>query len=68
MTVSIHAPRVGRDIMDERHLELTDNVSIHAPRVGRDKPSVKVVEEVVVSIHAPRVGRDLIKTSIICSN
>ena len=33
--VSIHAPRVGRDLAD-RLLATIRQVSIHAPRVGRD--------------------------------
>ena len=33
--VSIHAPRVGRDLRP-RDIDLWVNVSIHAPRVGRD--------------------------------
>ena len=33
--VSIHAPRVGRDIV-ARQQEVMQYVSIHAPRVGRD--------------------------------
>ena len=33
--VSIHAPRVGRDIRGRELIGIL-NVSIHAPRVGRD--------------------------------
>ncbi|EGK58589.1 hypothetical protein HMPREF9081_1895 [Centipeda periodontii DSM 2778] len=35
-TVSIHAPRAGRD-KDIQKLERVMSVSIHAPRAGRDK-------------------------------
>ena len=55
--VSIHAPRVGRDI-DARTLVLHIRVSIHAPRVGRDRKVDKPLIRPLVSIHAPRVGRD----------
>ena len=36
MEISIHAPRVGRDIEGFEVLVLSD-ISIHAPRVGRDR-------------------------------
>ena len=55
--VSIHAPRVGRDIRTRSALCFLC-VSIHAPRVGRDNPSTFARQRVRVSIHAPRVGRD----------
>ena len=57
--VSIHAPRVGRDLL---HLVVVRDVpvSIHAPRVGRDSASTMSVMPSVVSIHAPRTGRDVI--------
>ena len=56
-SVSIHAPRVGRDVL----IAVTDAraaVSIHAPRVGRDLASHRPAVWAPVSIHAPRVGRD----------
>ena len=57
--ISIHAPRVGSDL-----LRLADRlhrgISIHAPRVGSDAASsVPKGEPGVISIHAPRVGSDL---------
>ena len=33
--VSIHAPRMGRDVI-ARRINFADSVSIHAPRMGRD--------------------------------
>ena len=56
--VSIHAPRVGRDIIFvlSGHFFV---VSIHAPRVGRDQIGRGDARRfLTVSIHAPRVGRD----------
>ena len=57
-TISIHAPRVGRDDLFGR----IDNIyviSIHAPRVGRDiSLAAYSVKCLGISIHAPRVGRD----------
>ena len=39
-TVSIHAPRVGRDKCAELTIPMAFPVSIHAPRVGRDPVSM----------------------------
>jgi len=59
MSVSIHAPRVGRDQQAVGALGVK-YVSIHAPRVGRDMYGLYIEHAYrVVSIHAPRVGRDL---------
>ena len=56
--VSIHAARVGRDVLQIRRLDLL-SVSIHAARVGRDVPRQGCPCSIIVSIHAARVGRDL---------
>ena len=56
-TVSIHAPRAGRDY----HLGHRGDVlcvSIHAPRAGRDRVRRFMRGMSNVSIHAPRAGRD----------
>ena len=34
--ISIHAPRVGRDLLGAKRLARKCEISIHAPRVGRD--------------------------------
>ena len=64
-TISIHAPRVGRD---PRHLfqpTSDGKISIHAPRVGRDLNAlVDLGIKDVISIHAPRVGRDLLSATV----
>ena len=57
-TVSIHAPRVGRDF-HTCDLHPISAVSIHAPRVGRDTCAGVKRARQTVSIHAPRVGRDV---------
>ena len=57
--ISIHAPRVGRDLFGDRPLRIL-GISIHAPRVGRDAINRRVVFHYAISIHAPRVGRDAI--------
>ena len=36
--ISIHAPRVGSDVLNSSHGEDAVDISIHAPRVGSDKP------------------------------
>ena len=56
--ISIHAPRVGRDLEDDDNIGLA-TISIHAPRVGRDHGGSCTQRKVWISIHAPRVGRDL---------
>ena len=55
--ISIHAPRVGGDIV---HLASTvaHDISIHAPRVGGDGFLHGNFCGEDISIHAPRVGGD----------
>ena len=55
--ISIHAPRVGRDVGDIRP-GWPGMISIHAPRVGRDLSIQDAHCGSNISIHAPRVGRD----------
>ena len=57
-SVSIHAPRAGRDFRLPPYPRRFE-VSIHAPRAGRDGRVTYLKYEIVVSIHAPRAGRDL---------
>ena len=57
LSVSIHAPRAGRDIHQE-HMPHLVHVSIHAPRAGRDWFWDNYKASPDVSIHAPRAGRD----------
>ncbi len=57
--VSIHAPRMGRDITGTPTNLADTGVSIHAPRMGRDVMILIFPRTVTrVSIHAPRMGRD----------
>ena len=55
--ISIHAPRVGRDLREQWAQKQAD-ISIHAPRVGRDEYGYGWGGLIGISIHAPRVGRD----------
>ena len=56
--ISIHAPRVGSDLITEVSRIGTPRISIHAPRVGSDQ-AIRAMEEAGnISIHAPRVGSD----------
>ena len=55
--ISIHAPRVGRDV-DGISGHADAEISIHAPRVGRDLLLEVIENNIDISIHAPRVGRD----------
>ncbi len=61
-SISIHAPRVGRDSSSLPNLTKVFSISIHAPRVGRDPGAVIVRVASNISIHAPRVGRDEFQT------
>ena len=57
--ISIHAPRVGSDVMDAVPVKTVTLISIHAPRVGSDVMDAVPVQTVtLISIHAPRVGSD----------
>ena len=55
--ISIHAPRVGRDLVVPAVVRVM-LISIHAPRVGRDSKYGPRFAKAQISIHAPRVGRD----------
>ena len=56
-TISIHAPREGRDVSLMR-ARFCSSISIHAPREGRDHSFLVVADGFRISIHAPREGRD----------
>ena len=56
-SISIHAPRVGRD-SSRAPCPAPNLISIHAPRVGRDGATYLNEPPSIISIHAPRVGRD----------
>ena len=57
-TISIHAPREGRDLRTEPPY-LVSLISIHAPREGRDtRQGAQSGKAISISIHAPREGRD----------
>ena len=56
-TISIHAPRVGSDIIGGDPGS-DYNISIHAPRVGSDLAAPFTADCRTISIHAPRVGSD----------
>ena len=57
LLISIHAPRVGRDLPPLFYL-IIGQISIPAPRVGRDETVSWGLSSWEISIHAPRVGRD----------
>ena len=57
--ISIHAPRVGCDVVHRDGAGLYYGISIHAPRVGCDPGQpVAAGKSNQISIHAPRVGCD----------
>ena len=57
-SVSIHAPRVGRDGTHVGIMQKVAHVSIHAPRVGRDKNAAERAERLACfNSRAPRGAR-----------
>ena len=56
-SISIHAPRAGRDHCPSR-TRPAGHISIHAPRAGRDRAALYIRVSTEISIHAPRAGRD----------
>ena len=56
--ISIHPPRVGRDLQTFSVSILSTMISIHPPRVGRDFIIADYDHNYCISIHPPRVGRD----------
>ena len=59
ITISIHSPRMGRD-MTREPLVFPLLISIHSPRMGRDRfPPKPWMSFRAISIHSPRMGRDL---------
>ena len=56
--ISIHSPRMGRDL-DKKRAMLLQIISIHSPRMGRDHAdAVQQPRHPLISIHSPRMGRD----------
>ena len=60
-SVSIHAPRVGRDLCIPPLLKYTNPFQSTRPVWGATTPQSIPINEIVVSIHAPRVGRDALQ-------
>ena len=62
--ISIHAPRVGRDVQQREDVPAKQDFNPRAPCGARlhDKQVDKAQE--VISIHAPRVGRDNLRFKI----
>ena len=57
--ISIHTPRVGRDLNTLQRVIRPLHISIHTPRVGRDHIDCFIdTRTFIISIHTPRVGRD----------
>ena len=57
--ISIHSPRMGRDLKCLSHFLDFRHISIHSPRMGRDPmllPTRPIDSK--ISIHSPRMGRD----------
>ena len=56
--ISIHAPRVGRDLICSALFPFLSNFNPRAPRGARHRVLASSIGAIVISIHAPRVGRD----------
>ena len=59
MEISIHAPRVGRDVNSAESLRAPFNFNPRAPCGARLCAALVIRARHRISIHAPRVGRDL---------
>ena len=58
--ISIHAPRTGSDLRNDRQDKIDGDISIHAPRTGSDIPrGLPAGQDLQISIHAPRTGSDV---------
>ena len=57
-SVSIHAPRAGRDLRDQTRQPWQRRFNPRAPRGARRPRSAIFIQSKKVSIHAPRAGRD----------
>ena len=57
-TISIHAPRVGRDAIRPRCRSKMPYFNPRAPCGARLHGLIVLLPKLVISIHAPRVGRD----------
>ena len=58
ITISIHAPREGGDVMLLSQFYTLTDISIHAPREGGDVCYRYTTPQYLISIHAPREGGD----------
>ena len=56
--ISIHSPRMGRDVPPAAHEADPADISIHSPRMGRDTTRRRRGVVRKISIHSPRMGRD----------
>ena len=56
--ISIHAPRVGRDVYADSKTDRVSNFNPRAPCGARREFLPKLPVRLLISIHAPRVGRD----------
>ncbi len=57
--ISIHSPRMGRDLIDVQLPSVHSAISIHSPRMGRDRLRREALPPGLgISIHSPRMGRD----------
>ncbi len=65
--ISIHAPRVGSDVIHGPGDGGFVVISIHAPRVGSDETlGGNNMKTFIISIHAPRVGSDILQCVVLC--
>ena len=56
--ISIHAARMGCDLLLSRSVSLLLPISIHAARMGCDSPAGLFAPPIIISIHAARMGCD----------
>ena len=61
ISISIHAPRTGSDVVIKNTIFEPEGISIHAPRTGSDPIRFVNSTDDIISIHAPRTGSDGIR-------
>ena len=58
--ISIHAPRVGSDLLKQTQKQLQENFNPRSPCGERPTVAQSARMRVTISIHAPRVGSDAV--------
>ena len=61
ITISIHAPRTGSDVLASTGLQSEYNFNPRSPHGERHASMVDSYTRIFISIHAPRTGSDMLR-------